>query len=45
MEVIFEIFLTYGWWGLIGIATCISLFLVGKFFLKRISSNVSTGLE
>lgn len=45
METIFKIFLTYGWWGLLGIVVCILLFLAGRFFLKRISTNVSTGLE
>ena len=45
MEVLFKIFLAYGWWGLLGIIVCIGLFFTGKFFLKRISSNVSTGLE
>lgn len=45
MEVLFKIFLAYGWWGLLGITICIGLFFTSKFFLKRISSNVSTGLE
>ncbi len=45
MGKIFKIFLTYGWWGLLGIVVCILLFLAGRFLLKRISTNVSTGLE
>lgn len=45
MEVLFKIFLTYGWWGVLGAAVCVGLFFIGKVFLKRISSNVSTGLE
>lgn len=41
----FKVFLVYGWWGLLGIAVCIGLFFLAKFFLKKISTNVSTGLE
>lgn len=45
METLFKIFLSYGWWGLLGIVVCVILFFLSKIIIKKISSNVSTGLE
>lgn len=45
METLFKIFLSYGWWGLLGIVVCVILFCLGKIIIKKITSNVSTGLE
>ena len=45
MDVVLKIFLTYGWWGLLGIVICIGAYWLGKYFVKKLSKNVTSGLE
>lgn len=45
MNVLFEIFKLYGWWGLLGIVICIVLFFTSKYVSKKITKDVSSGLE
>ena len=45
MEVLFKIFQEYGWWGFLGIVLCIGLFISSKYISKKLTSNVSSGLE
>lgn len=45
MEVLFKIFNEYGWWGILGIVLCIGLFWMSKYISKKLTSNVTTGLE
>lgn len=45
MNILFEIFKLYGWWGLLGIVICIVLFFISKHIAKKITKDVSTGLE
>lgn len=45
METIFKVFLTYGWWGILGIVICIGLWWFGKWAIKKMATNVTSGLE
>lgn len=45
MEILFKIFQEYGWWGLLGIALCIGLFASSKYVSKKLTGDVSNGLE
>ena len=45
MDVVLKIFLTYGWWGLLGIVVCVGAYWLGKYFVKKLSKNVTSGLE
>lgn len=45
MTVLFEIFKLYGWWGLLGIVICIVLFLMSKHISKKITKDVTNGLD
>lgn len=45
MEIFFNIFLQYGWWGIAGIVLCILLFLLVKYISKKFSKNISSGFD
>ena len=45
MDILFKIFQEYGWWGLLGIALCIGLFISSKYVSKKFTKEVSSGLE
>lgn len=45
MEKIFDVFLQYGWLGLISVIVCIILIIVGKYALNKQSSKIKSGLE
>lgn len=45
MELLFKIFQEYGWWGLLGIALCIGLFISSKYIAKKFSKEMSSGLD
>jgi hypothetical protein len=45
MEVLFKIFQEYGWWGILGIVICIGLFWSSKFVSKKLTANMTSGLE
>ena len=45
MEKLYDIFLTYGWEGLIGIAFLILLIYNGKIVVKKITNSMTSGLE
>ncbi len=45
MDILFKIFQEYGWWGLLGIALCIGLFISSKYVSKKFTKEVSSGLD
>ena len=45
MEKLYDIFLTYGWEGLIGIAFLILLIYNGKIVVKKLTNSMASGLE
>ncbi len=45
MDIYFSIFQQYGWWGILGIALCIGLFIVAKYITKKFNKNITSGLE
>lgn len=45
MEILFKIFNEYGWWGILGIVICIGLYWMSKYISKKLTNNVTTGLE
>ena len=45
MEAVFNIFNTYGWWGILGLALCGIIYISILYFSKKITKHVSTGLE
>lgn len=45
MEKLYDIFLTYGWEGLIGIAFLILLIYNGKVVVKKLTNSMTSGLE
>ena len=45
MEKLYDIFLTYGWGGLIGIAFLILLIYNGKVIVKKLTNSMTSGLE
>ena len=45
MEILFKIFLEYGWWGIFGIVICVGLFFGSQYMIKKINKNMSSGLE
>ena len=45
MEIFFNIFQQYGWWGLLGILLCIGLYIASKYIAKKFNKNITSGLE
>ena len=45
MEALFDIFIKYGWFGIIGIVLCIILFYCAKLMIYKIDKNMTSGLE
>lgn len=45
MQILFDIFEQYGWYGVGGILLCMILFLFIKWLGKKLSDDMSTGLE
>lgn len=45
MEILFKIFLEYGWWGILGIFLCIVLLFGGQLMIKKINNNMTSGLK
>ena len=45
MDILFDIFQQYGWWGMLGIFLCICLFLMSKYVSKKFNKNITSGLE
>ena len=45
MNAVISIFEHYGWAGINAVVTCIVLFYVGKYVIKKLTSNMKTGLE
>ena len=45
MNAVISIFEQYGWSGINAVVTCIVLFYVGKYVIKKLTSNMKTGLE
>ena len=44
MDVIFKIFLEYGWWGILGIVLCLGLYFTGKYITKRLTKTISSDM-
>ena len=45
MQTVFDIFEKYEWWGVAGIMLCAALFVLLKYFSKKISEDMASGLE
>lgn len=45
MDVIAEIFQTYGWGGIIGLVLIVAIFVCGQWLSNKLSNDMSTGLE
>lgn len=45
MELFFNIFQQYGWWGILGIILCMILFLITKYIIKKFNKNLSSGFD